>query len=104
MDTFGDSRIEYADFTFECSKVVCYGLLNRAGGTTTILNFQSVRLADLFEETFLTDRNFQVVRNEAQVICLTDYDTVMRKSGDDPRIRFMTHNRDFMTGTLAHLA
>ena len=104
MGRFDESKIEYADFAFERSKVVCYGLLNNAGGATTVLNFSSVKLADKFHEAFLRDRNFPIVQNDAQVICLSDYDTVMRKSDKDPRVRYLNYNRDFMMGTLAHLS
>lgn len=102
MLNFDESRIEYADFAFERRKVVCYGLLNTAGGRTTILNFPSAKLADEFFEAFLSDRNFQIIRNDAQVICLADYDSVMRNSDHDPRVRQIQYTREFMTGTLAH--
>ncbi|MEW9919111.1 hypothetical protein AB2B41_05830 [Marimonas sp. MJW-29] len=94
--------MEFADFTFEKQKVVCYGLLNNAGGTTTILNFSSAELADEFRATFLEDRDFRIIRNDAQLICLADYDTVMRRSDGDPRVRCLKYSRDFMMGTLAH--
>lgn len=103
MQSFDESTIEYADFAFERRKVVCYGLLNNAGGTTTVLNFPSVILADKFRDAFLRDRNFHIVQNDAQVICLADYDKVMRKSDADPRVRHLNYNRDFMMGTLAHV-
>ena len=45
MASFRESTVDYADFTFERQKVVCYGLQNNIGGTTTILNFPSLRLA-----------------------------------------------------------
>ena len=83
--------------------MVCYGLQNNAGGATTILNFTSSSMADAFRNAFLHKRSFEVLQNGAQLVCLTDYDTVMRKSDDDPRIRFLNYNRDFMMGTLAHL-
>ena len=102
MKSFDESRIEYADFAFERKKVVCYGLLNTAGGATTVLNFPSANLADEFRDAFLRDRNFQILQNDAQVICLADYDTVMRKSDQDPRVRYLKYNRDFMMGTLSH--
>ncbi|MGA9254688.1 MAG: hypothetical protein WBV78_06040 [Roseobacter sp.] len=104
MQSFDESKIEYADFAFERGKVVCYGLLNNAGGTTTVLNFPSVKLAEKFRVAFLRDRNFQIMQNAAQVICLADYDTVMRKSDKDPRVRYLNYNRDFMMGTLTHLS
>lgn len=103
MQSFDESKVEYADFAFERSKVVCYGLVNNAGGSTTVLNFPSVKLADTFQETFLRDRSFQTLQNDAQVICLADYDTVMRKSDEDPRVRHLNYNRDFMMGTLKHV-
>ncbi|WP_223428957.1 hypothetical protein [Tateyamaria pelophila] len=81
--------IEFADFTFELKKVVCYGFRNNAGGTTTVLNFSSVGAAHEFREAFLQTRNFLVIRNDAQLICMTDYESVMRKSEDDPRVRFL---------------
>ena len=100
--SFEESRVEYADFSFQRSKVICYGLLNTAGGATTILNFATDSLADEFSDAFLSDRSFQIVRNGAQLICLTDYDTVMRRSDQDPRVRHLCYSRDFMMGTLAH--
>lgn len=102
MPSYTESTMEFADFTFERKKVVCYGLKNNAGGTTTILNFPSVRIANEFREAFLHKRTFQVVQNDAQLICFTDYDRVMRGSEDDPRILFLNYSRDFMMGTLAH--
>lgn len=104
MQSYRESTMLFADFNFERQKVVCYALQNNAGGTTTILNFPSERIADAFREAFLNKRNFQLVQNDAQLICLTDYDTVMRKSADDPRIRYLNYNRDFMMGTLAHVS
>lgn len=103
MENFSESKVEYADFAFERRKVACYGMINTAGGATTVLNFPSALLADEFSGAFLKDRNFQFFQNDAQLICLADYDTVMRKSHDDPRIRYLNYNRDFMTGTLAHV-
>ena len=52
MAEFVESALEFANFTFERKKVVCYGLQNAAGGTTTILNFPSEGLADAFHERF----------------------------------------------------
>jgi len=103
MDGYSESKIEFADFFFERRKVVCYGLLNNAGGKTTVLNFNSTQLANEFRDAYLRERTFQIVQNDAQLICLTDYDTVMRRSEDDPRVRFLNYSRDFMKGTLAHL-
>ncbi|SIS94735.1 hypothetical protein SAMN05421759_10779 [Roseivivax lentus] len=103
MDTYCENTMEFADFMFERQKVVCYGLKNNMGGTTTILNFPSRALADEFVSAFLRGRAFDIVRNDAQVICLADYDRVMRRSDDDPRVRFLNYNRDFMMGTLAHV-
>ena len=103
MPNFDESKIEYADFTFERMKVICYGLLNTAGGTTTILNFPTSKLAEKFREAFLRDRKFQIVQNNAQLICLADYDTVMRRSDHDPRVQQLKYNRDFMMGTLSHV-
>lgn len=104
MQNFDESRIEYADFAFEREKVVCYGLLNNAGGQTTVLNFPSVSLADAFHDAFLRDRNFQSVKNDAQVICFADYDRVMQRSEEDPRVRCLKYSRDFMMGTLEHVS
>ncbi|NNE51721.1 MAG: hypothetical protein HKN30_04885 [Sulfitobacter sp.] len=103
MQDFQESRIEFADFSFERQKVACYGLQNNAGGTTTVLNFPSVGLADEFKHAFLEERNFGVVQNDAQVICFADYETVMRRPDKDARIRQLKYNREFMMGTLAHL-
>jgi hypothetical protein len=103
MTKFVESALEFANFTFERKKVVCYGLQNTAGGTTTILNFPSEHLADAFHEAFLLGRNFDIVHNGAQIICLTDYDTVMRRSDDDPRVRTLRYSRDYMMGTIAHM-
>ncbi len=103
MPAFDESKIEYADFVFDCSKVACYGMINNAGGATTVLNFPSTKLADAFCGAFLENRNFETLRNDAQLICLADYDTVMRKSNDDPRVRYLNYNRDFMMGTLGHV-
>ena len=103
MKSFGESTMEFANFTFERQKVVCYGLKNNAGGTSTVLNFPSAKLADVFCEAFLRKRNIQYVQNDAQLICLTDYDTVMQESEEDDRVRHLHYNRDFMMGTLAHV-
>ena len=103
MHSHDDSRVEFADFTFELQKVVCYGLQNSAGGTTTVLNFPSQRLAEQFRDAFLKGRNFKIVQNQAQLICLADYSSVMRGSDDDPRVRYLNYSRDFMSGTLAHV-
>ena len=100
--TFEESRIEYADFSFQRRKVICYGLLNTAGGATTILNFPTSGLAEEFSDAFMSDRSFQIVQNGAQLVCLADYDTVMRRSDDDPRVKPHCYSRDFMMGTLAH--
>lgn len=102
MQNFNESKIEYADFAFECEKVVCYGLLNNAGGKTTVLNFPSESLASEFRQAFLENRKFQFFQNAAQLICLADYDRVMRIPDEDPRVRCLRYNRDFMMGTLAH--
>lgn len=104
MQYFDESRIEFADFAFERQKVACYGLRNNGGGATTVLNFPSKTLADAFYDSFLRDRRFEIFHNHAQVICLTDYEHVMRRTYDDPRIRHMNYNRDFMMGTLEHLS
>ncbi|MEM6887448.1 MAG: hypothetical protein AAF636_04830 [Pseudomonadota bacterium] len=103
MYSFEESKIEFADFVFEQEKVVCYGLLNNAGGTTTVLNFPSATLADQFFVAFLRNRNFEIIQNDAQLICLAEYDAVMRKSDQDPRVRYLNYNREFMMGTLTHL-
>lgn len=102
MQDYDESTMAFADFIFERQKVVCYGLQNNAGGTTTILNFPSPRLADAFRDAFLHGRNFKIVQNAAQIICLADYDTVMRRSDNDQRVRCLTYSRDFMMGTLTH--
>lgn len=104
MKHFDESEIEYASMVFDRQKVVCYGMNNFAGGMTTVLNFPTVELAGAFREVFLSDRNFQTVQNEAQLICFADYDSVMRTAEDDPRVRPLCYNRDFLMGTLAHLA
>jgi hypothetical protein len=95
--------MEFADFTFERKKVACYGLQNNAGGTTTILNFPSVRLASDFRKAFLEGRKFRIIQNDAQLICFADYDTVVKNSDDDPRVCHLSYSRDFMMGTLAHV-
>lgn len=102
MTGFNESLMEYGSFLFERQKVVCYGLQNTAGGTTTILNFPCTNSARQFQAAFLADRNFEVLQNQAQLLCMADYDTVMRKSDLDPRVKYLTYNRDFMMGTLAH--
>lgn len=102
MASFRESTVDYADFTFERQKVVCYGLQNNIGGTTTILNFPSLRLAREFRAAFLDDRSYRIIQNKAQLICLTDYATVMRNSDEDTRVRTLTFHRDYMMGTLAH--
>jgi len=104
MTRFNESLMEYASFLFERQKVVCYCLQNSAGGTTTVLNFSGSELARQFQANFLADRNFEVLHNHAQLLCMADYDTVMRKSDHDPRVKHLTYNRDFMMGTLAHVA
>lgn len=103
MSDFTEGQMEFADFLFERQKVVCYGLQNTAGGTTTILNFPSKRLADEFRRTFLDGRSFTLIQNEAQLLCFADYDAVMRRAEDDARVRYLHYNRDFMMGTLQHL-
>lgn len=103
MLNFDESKVEYADFAFERRKVVCYGLLNTAGGATTVLNFPTTTLARQFRDAFLRDRSFKTVENDAQLICFADYDTVMRRSEQDPRIRHLRYNREFMMGTLSHV-
>lgn len=104
VKSFQESTIEFASFIFEQQKVICYGLLNNAGGTTTVLNFADDKSALLFQLSFLDKRNFQLIQNEAQLICFADYETVMRKSEDDARIRHLNYTRDFMMGTLAHVS
>jgi len=104
MNGFDESMMEYASFLFERQKVVCYSLQNAAGGSITILNFPRSELARQFQMTFLGDRNFEVVHNHAQLLCMADYDTVMRKSDHDPRVKYLTYNREFMMGTLSHVA
>ena len=104
MNGFDESLMEYASFLFERQKVVCYCLQNTAGGTTTILNFPSSKLAAQFYAHFLADRNFEVVHNQAQLLCMADYDTVMRRSDRDPRVKYLSYNREFMMDTLSHAA
>lgn len=103
MQDYFESKLEFADFTFERQKVVCYGFRNEAGGDTTVLNFPSKRAASDFRATFLGQRSFAILQNEAQIICLTDYETLMRISDDDPRVRCLNYSRDFLMGTLAHV-
>lgn len=103
MQDFQESTMEFADFTFERQKVVCYGLCNAAGGITTVLNFPTAALAGEFCAAFLEERNFQTIRNDAQLICLAEYDRVMNRSDDDPRVQPLKYCRDFMMGTLAHV-
>ncbi len=104
VKSFQESTVEFASFIFERQKVVCYGLLNNAGGTTTILNFPDDNLALSFQLSCLDKRNFQLMQNGAQLICFADYETVMRNSEDDARIRHLNYTRDFMMGTLAHVS
>ncbi|EDM70313.1 hypothetical protein RAZWK3B_06472 [Roseobacter sp. AzwK-3b] len=103
MPQFDESALEFANFIFDRKKVVCYGLQNAAGGTTTILNFPTASLADAFRTAFLEGRNFRIVQNGAQIICLADYETVMRCSSDDPRVQPLRYSRDYMMGTLSHM-
>lgn len=103
MQDFQESVMEFANFTFQRQKVVCYGLRNTAGGTTTVLNFPTPRLADEFRDSYLCRRNFKIIPNDAQLVCFADYDRVMRLCDDDPRVRPLNYNRDFMMGTLAHI-
>lgn len=103
MQSYRESTMEFAAFTFERQKVVCYGLQNNAGGTTTVLNFPSLRLASDFHKAFLNRRDFQIIQNDAQLVCLADYDRVMRNSDHDPRVHYLNYSRDFMMGTLAHI-
>ena len=103
MQNLCESTIEYAGFIFDRRKVACYGMINKAGGITTVLNFDSTEVAASFCGAFLEDRNFRIVTNDAQVICLADFDTVMRRSNDDPRVQQLNYCRDFMMGTLAHV-
>ena len=98
-----ESTVEFADFTFDRQKAVCYGLQNNAGGTTTIINFASERLADRFRNAYLRELNIKIIQNKAQLICFADYQTVMCKSNDDPRVQSLHYNRDYMMGTLSHL-
>ena len=104
MGNFDESVMEYASFRFERAKVVCYGLHNAAGGTTTILNFPSARLARQFHDAFLSGRTFPVMQNQAQLLCMAHYDLVMQQSDPDPRVKSLTYSRDFMMGTLSHVA
>ena len=103
MTDFDESALEFANFIFDRKKVVCYGLQNAAGGTTTILNFPAEALADAFRGAFLQGRNFRIIQNGAQIICLADYDTVMRRSTADPRVQPLRYSRDYMMGTLSHM-
>lgn len=103
VQDFEESKIEFADFSFDRQKVACYGLNNNAGGATTVLNFPSVLLADEFKEAYLEDRSFMVAQNKAQIVCFADYETVMRRSDEDARVRLLQYNRDFMMGSLAQL-
>lgn len=103
MQEFDESKIEYADFVFDREKVACYGMINNAGGSTTVLNFPSMGLADEFRSAFLANRSFPFVQNRAQLVCMADYDTVMRRSDNDPRVRCLNYNRSFMLGTLDHI-
>ena len=104
MQDFEESAMEFADFTFERQKVVCYGLQNNAGGTTTIFNFPTARLADEFRGAFLRKRTFPIIQNDAQLVCLADYDRIMRPCEDDLRVRTLNYSRDYMMGTLAHVS
>ena len=104
MKSYQESTIEFGSFIFEGQKVACYGLLNNAGGNTTVLNFPNKSAAVSFQMAFLNNRNFQLMRNNAQLICFTDYETVMRRSEDDIRIRHLNYSRDLMMGTLAHIS
>lgn len=103
MRSFDESTMEFATMIFETQKVVCYGLHNSAGGTITVMNFPSLRLANKFRDTVLTQQNFRIVQNDAQLVCMADYDTVMCNSDQDPRIKPLTYSRDFMMGTPAHV-
>ena len=102
MTSFRESTIEFANFNFERQKVVCYGLKNHSGGATTVFNFPTLALASKFRQNFLQNRDFETIQNAAQIICLADYDRVMRRSDNDPRVRCLHYNREFMMGTLAH--
>lgn len=104
MKSYQESTIEFASFIFEQQKVACYGLLNNAGGNTTVLNFPNERAAVSFQMAFLNNRNFQLIQNDAQLICFADYETVMHRSEDDARVRHLNYSRDFMMGTLAHVS
>lgn len=103
QEDYGESKMEFADFTFDRQKAVCYGLQNNAGGTTTIINFASQKLADRFRSAYLRDLEIRIIQNEAQLICFADYETVMRQSQDDPRVQSLHYNRDYMMGTLGHM-
>ena len=104
MPHFEESALEFANFVFDRKKVVVYGLQNTAGGTTTILNFPTETLADAFRAAYLSGRNFRIIQNGAQVICLADYEAVMRRTEDDPRVQPLRYSRDYMMGTMAHMA
>lgn len=104
MKSHPESTVEFASFIFEQQKVACYGLLNNAGGNTTVLNFPSESAAVSFQTAFLKNRNFQLIQNDAQLICFADYETVIHKSEDDARVRHLSYSRDFMMGTLAHIS
>ena len=69
-----------------------------------IFNFPCSKLAAQFHEQFLADRNFEVVHNQAQLLCMADYYTVMHRSDRDPRVKYLSDNREFMMGTLSHVA
>ena len=103
MKDFDESALEFANFIFDRKKVVCYGLQNAASARQTIINFPVETRSDAFRAPVLLGRNFRIIQNGAQIICLADYDTVMRRSAEDPRIQPLRYSRDYMMGTLSHM-
>lgn len=103
MASFCESLLEHATFEFDRHMVVAYGMVNEAGGRASVLNFGSPEQAAAFAEEFLSGRDFVVIRNESQLLCLAGLDAVMDTADNNQRIRPRTYCRDALTGTVRHL-
>jgi len=103
MASFCESLLEHATFEFDRDMVVAYAMINEAGGKVSVLNFGSAEQAAGFSQEFLSGRDFVVIRNESQLVCLAGLDTVMETVDSSQRVRPRTYCRDALTGTVRHL-
>lgn len=103
MAKFCESLLEHATFEFDRDMVVAYGMINESGGQVSVLNFGSAIQAAGFADCFLSDRDFVVIRNESQLVCLAGLDCVLATVDSSQRVRPRTYCRDALTGTVRHL-